>query len=65
MADKIKAILLKPLNGAEIGSVAHYSNADFNRLVAKGAVKAAEAPKNKEADAPENKAAPKAKKKGK
>ncbi len=62
MADKIKAILTKPLNGAEIGSEAEYSKADFDRLKARGAVKEAEAPKNKEADKPENKAAPKAKK---
>ncbi len=39
MADKIKAELLKPLNGAEIGSYAEYSKADFERLKSKGAVK--------------------------
>ena len=65
MADKIKAILLKPLNGAAIGSEAEYYKADFDRLVERGAVKAAEAPKNKAADAPANKSAAKPKKKGK
>ena len=63
MADKIKAILLKPLNGAEVGSDAEYSKADFDRLKSKGAVKEAPAPKNKAADEPENKAAPKKSKK--
>ena len=56
MADKIKAELLKPLNGAEIGSTAEYSPADFKMLEAKGAVKEAAAPKNKSANAPKNKA---------
>lgn len=39
MADKIKAELLRPLNGAKIGSHAEYSKADFERLKARGAVK--------------------------
>ena len=60
MADKIKAILLKPLNGAEIGSEAEYDKADFDRLAARGAVKRAEAPKNKRAPEPMNKSAAKA-----
>lgn len=61
MADKIKAILLKPLNGAEIGSEAHYLQADFDALKAKGAVKEAKAPQNKEAPPVQNKSAYKAK----
>lgn len=56
MADKIKAVLLKPLNGAKIGSEAEYSAADFKRLEARGAVKKIEPPKNKKAPAPKNKA---------
>lgn len=61
MADKIKAVLLKPLDGQAIGSEAEYDKADFDRLAERGAVKALRAPQNKEAPAPENKAAPKAK----
>lgn len=49
MADKVKVELLKPLNGAEIGSKAEYSKADFEMLKAKGAVKAVDEPKK---DAP-------------
>ncbi|MBX7459549.1 hypothetical protein [Qipengyuania huizhouensis] len=64
---KIKAILLKPLNGAEIGSTADFDKVDFDRLVERKAVKkapasnakAAEKPKNKKAKTPQNKAAPK------
>ena len=55
MADTIKAILLKPLNGADIGSEAEYSAADFSQLEGMGAVKRAEPPKNKMKDAPVNK----------
>lgn len=63
MADKVKVTLLKPLNGAEVGSEAEYSEADAKMLEAKGAVKMKAAPKNKMADAPENKSAPKKKSK--
>lgn len=50
MADKIKCTLLKPLNGAPIGSDAEYSPTDFQILKAKGAVKAkAEKSKGKKA----------------
>ncbi len=51
----VKAILLKPLDGREIGSTAEFSKADFDRLRAKGAVKRAPAPENKKAPAPPNK----------
>ena len=47
MADKIKAILLKPLNGAEIGSEDEFSKADFEKLEAQDAVKAKPEPKSK------------------
>ena len=64
---KIKAILLKPLNGAEIGSEVEIDKVDFDRLVERNAVeeasssnaKAAKKPKNKAASKPKNKAAPK------
>ena len=56
MADTIKAVLLKPLNGAEIGSEAEYSAADFSQLEGMGAVKRADAPKNKMQPSPVNKA---------
>lgn len=55
MAEKIEAELLKPLNGCEIGSRAFYSEADFKRLEARGAVKKAPAPRNKKKLAPRNK----------
>ena len=55
---KIKAILLKPLNGAEIGSEAEFEKADFERLVERNAVKRAPAPANKAAKKPKNKKAP-------
>lgn len=54
---KIEAILLKPLDGREIGSRCEFSKADFDRLKRQGAVKAAAALKNKRAPAPANKAA--------
>lgn len=65
---KIKAILLKPLNGEPIGSEAEFEKADFDRLVDRGAVKAAPAktaptPRKKAAQKPRNKAAPKPKNK--
>ncbi len=61
MAD-VKVKLLRPLNGQAIGSEAHYSKADAERLEASGAVKivgkAEPAPENKALSAaPENKAA--------
>lgn len=62
MAGNVKVKLLKPLNGAEIGSTAEYSEADAKRLEALGAVervstqaKAKAAPKNKAKAAPKNK----------
>lgn len=58
MAEKVKATLLRPLNGAEVGSEAEYDRADFNRLESYGAVKAATGYKNKSAPAPENKELP-------
>lgn len=61
MTDKIKVILLKPLNGRAIGSEAEYDKADFDSLVAMGAVKALEVPANKAAPSPANKVTPKAK----
>lgn len=62
---KIKAILLKPVNGQPIGSPAEFEKADFERLKSRNAVKAAPAssaskPKTKAAPKPKNKAAPKA-----
>ena len=50
-----KVILLKPLNGAEIGSEAEYSDADFARLEKLGAVKAKPRAKNKAKSPPKNK----------
>lgn len=54
MADKVKVTLLRPLNGAEIGSEAEYSEADVKRLEGRGAVQR-KSPKNKIADASKNK----------
>ena len=61
---KVNAILLKPLDGARIGSEAEFDQVDFDRLVERGAVKAAgplekaaKKPKNKAAKKPENKSA--------
>ncbi|EQA96842.1 hypothetical protein [Sphingobium baderi] len=59
----VKAILLKPLDGHDIGSEAEFSDADFERLKAKGAVKAAPEVKNKAEPAPANKASGKPPKK--
>lgn len=60
---KVKVKLLRPLNGAEIGSSAEYDQADADRLAELGAVeivgeKKAPAPANKKAPAPSNKKAP-------
>lgn len=57
---KVKVRLLKPLNGAEIGSEAEYNQQDVQRLVSLGAVeiikaKAAERPSNKMEKPPQNK----------
>lgn len=60
---KVKAVLLKPLNGAKIGSEAEFEQVDFDRLVERNAVKKAPAPKNKSAKKPKNKAAAKPKNK--
>ena len=59
----VKAILIKPLDGDAEGTEREFSQADFDRLVAKGAVKAAPAPQNKMEAAPANKAAGKPAKK--
>lgn len=59
----VKAILIKPLDGEPEGSEREFSQADFDRLKAKGAVrvsdekKAAEAPLNKKAPEVANKSA--------
>jgi hypothetical protein len=58
---KVKVRLLKPLNGAEIGSEAEYNRQDVDRLVKLGAVeiikaKAARPPSNKMEKPPKNKA---------
>jgi len=59
----VKAILLKPLDGNPEGSTMEFSQADFDRLKERGAVKAAPAakaepaPENKAAKAPANKSA--------
>lgn len=60
MADKIKAVLLRPLNGEEIGTEVEYDKADFERLESYGAVERAGTKKvepaaNKQAKAPANK----------
>lgn len=39
MAKKVKVELLRPLNGAEVGSTANYSKADAARLEKLGSVK--------------------------
>lgn len=57
---KVKVRLLKPLNGAEIGSEAEYSQQDVQRLVSLGAVeiikiKAEKPPRNKMEKPPLNK----------
>lgn len=58
----IKAILTKPLDGQPEGTEREFSQADFDRLSAKGAVRAVSAataaskPANKKAPAVENKA---------
>lgn len=59
----VKAILTKPLDGHPEGAERDFSQADFDRLLAKGAVrakgdaKAALKAENKKAPAVENKAA--------
>lgn len=58
----MKYRLLKPLNGLPIGSEIDLTDAEFNRLLGKGAVakiaeKAEPAPANKMARAPANKSA--------
>lgn len=59
---EIKVRLLKPLDGKAIGTTSAFSEADFKKLEAQGAVervsqKAAKKPKNKKAPAPKNKSA--------
>ena len=58
----VKARLLKPLDGDEIGAERIFSKADFDKLKRQGAVekvstKAAAKPQNKAAKKPENKSA--------
>ncbi len=52
---KVSAILLRPLDGDEIGSTREFDAADFERLEACGAVKAVQSALNKKQDEPENK----------
>ena len=67
----VKAILLKPLDGMPEGTPREFSQSDFDRLEAFGAVredkaegaKAAQEPANKKAPMVANKAAPPAKNK--
>lgn len=64
---QVKARLLRPLNGQEIGTEVTYDEADAERLAAAGAIeivaarkaeaKKAPAPANKKAPAPKNKGA--------
>ncbi len=69
MAD-VKVKLLRPLNGAEVGSTATYSEADAKRLASYGAVeivggtKSETAPANKMEAAPANKSTTTRKTKG-
>ncbi len=58
----IKAILLKPLDGDPEGAVREFSKADFERLLAKGAIRAAD--RAKAAPPVANKKAPVVKNKG-
>lgn len=56
----VKAILTKPLDGQREGTEREFGQADFDRLLAKGAVRAAKATppaNNKKAPAAQNKAA--------
>ena len=61
----IKAILTKPLDGDAEGTEREFSKADFDRLAAKGAVRAADSTAEGEKLAPavQNKKAPVAKNK--
>lgn len=58
----VTGILVKPLDGYDIGAEREFSKADFEKLEAQGAVKRkaaakkAPAPANKKAPAPDNKA---------
>ena len=59
---KIKAVLIKPLDGDPIGAEREFSKAEFDKLKAQGAVKrvatkAAPKPKNKMDEPPQNKSA--------
>lgn len=52
----VRAVLLRPLDGlGEEGSTVELSREEFDRLKARGAVKAAPAPANKRAPEPKNK----------
>lgn len=59
----IKAILTKPLDGDPEGTIREFNKADFDRLLAKGAIRAADKAKaatpvaNKKAPVVKNKAA--------
>lgn len=53
-----KAILLKPLDGDPVGAEREFDKADFERLKAMGAVRAAEDVGEKSAPSVANKAAP-------
>jgi hypothetical protein len=56
MAETVKAIALRPLNGGAIGDEIELSQIDFKRLSDRGVVKAARATESKDKKAaPENK----------
>lgn len=55
---KIKAELVKPLDGEPIGAEREFSEAEYKKLAAQGAVKRAAKPQNKAAKKPANKTAP-------
>lgn len=54
----VKAILTKPLDGMPEGTPREFSQADFDRLKSKGAVRAAPSGETKAAPEPLNKKAP-------
>lgn len=54
----VKAVLLKPLDGDPEGTSREFSQADFDRLKAKGAVREDKSASSKAAPAVQNKMAP-------
>ncbi len=55
---KVKAVLIKPLDGQPEGTELEFDKNDFDSLKALGAVRAAQADTAKKAPAPRNKKAP-------